>query len=253
MPYLSKITLNTRRHDTLALLSNPHRLHATILGGLTVQPVTERVLWRLDRKTPHLAEVLVLTESRPSWQNLLQQADSPGGEALIADYTPLLERIVLGRDFAFRLRANPVQCLQQPIKPSENQKMRMNAASDTQSRQRGFRVAYRTADQQIQWLLTRAERHGFTIPTVETTPGIDFGIPSVPAPAVSLIARETLRFRKRSGSSPITLSTVTFQGQLRVTRPDDLRAALLKGIGPAKGYGQGLLTLAPLPKGTVTG
>jgi hypothetical protein len=34
-------------------------------------------------------------------------------------------------------------------------------------------------------------------------------------------------------------------GRLRVTDPDTLRNALPAGIGPAKGYGQGLLTLAP--------
>ncbi|MDQ0745874.1 hypothetical protein QF034_000105 [Streptomyces africanus] len=44
----------------------------------------------------------------------------------------------------------------------------------------------------------------------------------------------------------VTLSTATFEGRLRVTDPDTLRASLLGGIGPAKGYGQGLLTLAPL-------
>lgn len=33
MPYLSKIALNPRRRSALALLPNPHRLHAAVLGG----------------------------------------------------------------------------------------------------------------------------------------------------------------------------------------------------------------------------
>ncbi|MEU7085846.1 type I-E CRISPR-associated protein Cas6/Cse3/CasE [Streptomyces achromogenes] len=45
----------------------------------------------------------------------------------------------------------------------------------------------------------------------------------------------------------ITLSCATFQGRIRVTDPEALRAALLGGVGPSKGYGQGLLTLGPLP------
>ncbi|MFI5792360.1 type I-E CRISPR-associated protein Cas6/Cse3/CasE [Streptomyces sp. NPDC051677] len=256
MPYLSKIALNPRRRSGLALLSNPHRMHATILSGLAVQPVTERLLWRLEANTAHRAEILVLTQSRPSWEHLVEQAgwpDADGGEALIADYTPLLQRIVVGREFAFRLTANPVQSVQRPVKPSDEQTARLKAGADnpdTPGRYRGFRVAHRTAAQQIGWLLKQAQRNGFTIPaapTAEPAPGITLDVPLDPAPAVSLISRDLLRFNKRPNGPRLTISTATFQGRLRVADSDALRNALLGGIGPAKGYGQGLLTLAPLP------
>ncbi|MFB8137496.1 type I-E CRISPR-associated protein Cas6/Cse3/CasE [Streptomyces mirabilis] len=256
MPYLSKVALNPRRRSALALLSNPHRLHAAVLGGLAVQPVAERILWRLETNTAHRAEILVLTNSRPSWEHLVEQGGWPGadgGEPLIADYTPLLQRIVLGREFAFRLTANPVQSVQRPDKPSDEQTARLKAGADapgTPIRRRGFRVAHRTADQQISWLLKQADRHGFTIPTAaitEPAPGLRIDESLVPAPAVALTARDVLRFHKRTNGPRVTVSTATFQGRLRVTDPDALRNALLAGIGPAKGYGQGLLTLAPLP------
>ncbi|UXY32449.1 type I-E CRISPR-associated protein Cas6/Cse3/CasE [Streptomyces sp. HUAS TT20] len=256
MPYLSKIALNPRRSSALALLSNPHRLHAAVQGGLAVQPVTERVLWRLETNTAHRAEVLVLTASRPSWEHLVEQAGWPGadgGQPLIADYTPLLQRIAQGREFAFRLTANPVQSVQRPDKPSDEQTTRLKAGTDAvgaPARHRGFRVAHRTAAQQIGWLLHQASRHGFTIPTADTpepAPGLSTDTPLDPAPAVTLTARDTLRFTKRTNGPRVTVSTATFQGRLRVTDPDALRNALLAGIGPAKGYGQGLLTLAPLP------
>ncbi|WP_413807637.1 type I-E CRISPR-associated protein Cas6/Cse3/CasE [Streptomyces sp. OE57] len=67
--------------------------------------------------------------------------------------------------------------------------------------------------------------------------------PSAP-PAVTLIVDDIPRFRKRADGPRITIAT--FRGRPRVTDPD----ALLTGIGPAKGYGQGLLTLAPLPAET---
>jgi CRISPR system Cascade subunit CasE len=63
---------------------------------------------------------------------------------------------------------------------------------------------------------------------------------------VSIVSRDILRFRKQPDGSRVILSTATCEGRLRVTDPDALRASLLGGIGPAKGYGQGLLTLAPL-------
>ncbi|MGC5236920.1 type I-E CRISPR-associated protein Cas6/Cse3/CasE [Streptomyces albogriseolus] len=253
MPYLSKVALNPRRRAAVSLLSSPHRLHAAILAGLAVQPVTERVLWRLDSNTPHRADILVLTESRPSWTHLIDDAGWPGadgGAPLIADYTPLLERLARGREFGFRLIANPVQSVSRLSRPSEQQAARLREGADNGTRTRGFRVAHRTAAQQLQWLIKRCERHGFVIPDAIATPpapGLQAEDQDLPAgPAVTIVSRDILRFRKRPDGPRVTLSTATFEGRLRVTDPDTLRATLLEGIGPAKGYGQGLLTLAPL-------
>ncbi|MEU5510758.1 type I-E CRISPR-associated protein Cas6/Cse3/CasE [Streptomyces fungicidicus] len=253
MPYLSKIALNPRRRAAVALLSSPHRLHAAILSGLAVQPVTERVLWRLENNTPHRADILVLTESRPSWAHLVDDAGWPGadgGTPLIADYAPLLERLARGREFGFRLTANPVQSVPRPSRPSEQQAARLKEDADKGSRHRGFRVAHRTAAQQLEWLLKRCDRHGFAIPDATATPpapGLQTQDQDLSVgPAVTVVSREILRFRKRPDGPRVTLSTATFEGRLRVTDPDTLRATLLGGIGPAKGYGQGLLTLAPL-------
>ncbi|EMF02056.1 type I-E CRISPR-associated protein Cas6/Cse3/CasE [Streptomyces mobaraensis NBRC 13819 = DSM 40847] len=254
MPYLSKIALNPRRRGAVALLANPHCLHAAVMNGLAHQPVTERVLWRLETNTPHRAEILVLTQSRPSWQGLVEDAGWPGadgGEPLIADYSPLLHRVVEEQEFAFRLTANPVQSVLQPSKPSPEQNRRLAAPADGRRWPRGVRVAHRTTAQQLDWLFRQAKRHGFTIPPVDPAaapaPGLEPDTPPVPAPAVSLVSRDILRFRKKQNGPRVTISTATFQGRLRVTDAEALRTALLNGIGPAKGYGQGLLTLAPVP------
>ncbi|CAM5647175.1 hypothetical protein STENM327S_06149 [Streptomyces tendae] len=63
---------------------------------------------------------------------------------------------------------------------------------------------------------------------------------------MTIVARDILRFRKVRRSTRHSVPTATFEGRLHATDPDALRATLLGGIGPAKGYGQGLLTLAPL-------
>ncbi|MFF2026720.1 type I-E CRISPR-associated protein Cas6/Cse3/CasE [Streptomyces sp. NPDC058171] len=257
MPYLSKIALNPRRSSSLGLLANPHRIHATVLAGLATQPVTERVLWRLEHDNPHRAELLVLTESRPDWTHLVEQSgwpDADNGAPLVANYTPLLDKIVYGREFAFRLTANPVQSLRHPTKPSPQQaerRAKQDAQPGTAAERgvRGIRMPHRTTHQQLHWLYDRATRHGFTIPTTNeptTPPTLGLGQPGTPAPAVSLTSRDILRFNRHRNGPRVTLSTATYQGRLRVTDPDALRHTLLHGIGPAKAYGQGLLTLAPL-------
>ncbi|MEU4094787.1 type I-E CRISPR-associated protein Cas6/Cse3/CasE [Streptomyces sp. NPDC026673] len=258
MPYLSKIPLNPRRRGATALLGNPYRLHTAVLAGLALQPVSERVLWRLESHTAHRAELLVLTESRPAWQHLIEEAgwpDADGGQAFTADYAPVLERLVVGREFAFKLTANPVHSVRRPSQPKAAQASRLEGqdsipGTSTERSARGVRVPQRTAAQQLNWLLNKADRHGFTIPAMDPATGAP--APShespqsqAPTPAVSLFARNILYFRKHSQGRQITLATATFQGKLRVTDPTALRAALLCGIGPGRGYGQGLLTLAP--------
>ncbi|MCM3884608.1 type I-E CRISPR-associated protein Cas6/Cse3/CasE [Frankia sp. R82] len=257
MTYLSRVWLNPLRTRAQALLRSPENMHAAILGGLAVQPVTERVLWRLETREPHRAELLILTESRPSWVHLVEQAGWPGAdgsEAMIRDYQPLLDRLQHGREFAFRLRANPVTATRHPTNPSVAQKEHLAAA-----RPRGVRLPHRTAAHQLTWLTSRIDRWGFTL------------LPTASGPAVALTARERLTFSKkarageetgtRTGNSgqpgaqsrgkekdrrQVVLSTATFDGALRVTDPELARRTLLHGVGPAKAYGCGLLTLAPL-------
>lgn len=250
MTYLSRIWLNPLRSGAQALLRSPENMHAAVLGGLAVQPVTERVLWRLETREQHRAELLVLTDSRPSWAHLVEQAGWPGAdgaEAMIRDYQPLLDRLQHGREFAFRLRANPVTATRTPTNPSAAQKEHLATP-----RPRGVRVPHRTAAHQLTWLTNRVDRWGFTL--LQTGTG----------PAVALTARERLTFAKKARGSTerlresrggdektcrVVLSTATFDGALRVTDPDLARRTLLDGVGPAKAYGCGLLTLAPLPTG----
>ncbi|MBT2392365.1 type I-E CRISPR-associated protein Cas6/Cse3/CasE [Streptomyces sp. ISL-1] len=57
------------------------------------------------------------------------------------------------------------------------------------------------------------------------------------------------RDQNASGRRPVSLVTVTFEGRLEVGDPGALRGTLTQGLGRAKAYGCGLMTLAPLPGG----
>lgn len=232
MPYLSRIWLNPLRSRAQLFLRNPHALHAAVLGGLARQPVTERVLWRLDTAQQHRLELLVLTDSRPSWEHLVEQAGWPNADEPqheVRDYEPLLAKIQRGRDFRLRVRANPVSATKKPEKPSVAQEKQL-----TEHRPRGVRVAHRTAAHQLEWFRTRLPRCGFE--PLE----------------VALVARDRLVFSKSDGDARhrVVLSTATCDALVRVADAELVRHRLLAGLGPAKGYGCGLLTLAPLTRET---
>jgi len=233
MPYLSRIYLNPLRTGAQSLLHNPQRMHAAVLGGLSRQPVTERVLWRLETEA-HRASLLVLTRSTPSWEHLIEQAgwsaaDEP--QAIVRSYEPLLARAERGREFRFRLRANPVSSTRTPLKPSKEQQLRLEASE----RPRGVRVAHLTAAHQLNWLISRIEARGFSLPRLADD-----------LPDVRVGARDRMVFAKPGSANGkrVVIQTATFDGRLRIEDPALAQATLLDGIGSARAYGCGLLTLA---------
>jgi CRISPR system Cascade subunit CasE len=129
-------------------------------------------------------------------------------------HTPLLEHLAPGSQWAFRLTANPV-----------------HSGRKTDDSARSQRFGHITVAQQTTWLLDRAGKNGFTIPD---TTGKE--------PDVAVTGRRTWRFPRQGHT--VTLATATYEGRLEVTDPALLRRALTHGMGPAKGYGCGLLTLA---------
>jgi len=63
---------------------------------------------------------------------------------------------------------------------------------------------------------------------------------------VELSERATSRFRKKEDERRVTIARTTYVGALEVTDADSLSRTLCQGLGHARAYGCGLLTLAPL-------
>ncbi|WNV85010.1 type I-E CRISPR-associated protein Cas6/Cse3/CasE [Umezawaea sp. Da 62-37] len=251
MTYLSRIRLNPVRSQSREFLRNPRTLHAAVMQGLPEPPATDRVLWRVDSRG-HRVDLLVLTPTRPDWSHVVEQAgwpDAEGEHVLVRDYTPLLGHLAVGREFAFRLTANPVQSTMTPDKLTDSQRERHG--EDRPSR--GLRVAHRTVAHQIDWLLRRTTKWGFTVPvsrTAAAAPGITSTADNPDPHEVRVVNTIGYRIAKKGLRHPVTMRAVSFEGRLAVTDPNLLRTAMLTGIGPNKAYGCGLLTLAPLRSGS---
>lgn len=225
--FFTQMPLNPQRRSTRELVVSPQRVHAAVLAGFLPGVASRsRVLWRLDSDGPHDLTLFVVSGEAPSFDSLAEQAGwSANPVWRTADYGRFLSRLDEGQRWVFRLRANPIR----------------NVRDDRQSTgdplQRGSRVPLIKEADQRDWLLTRSSALGF-----EVVPGASGGA------NLSVTQSRRQKFGRRSDGEArtVTLQTVQYDGVLEVTGTSALRRALTEGIGGAKGYGCGLLTLAAL-------
>lgn len=235
--YLSRMYLNPQRRGTRNLLTNPEALHATVLSAFPPNASGStsegRVLWRLDTDGGKLA-LYISSPTRPSFSHLQEQAGWENQESwTIHEYAPVLDTLSVGKQFAFRLAANPVRSVRDPETGKSKRK------------------AHVTVARQRQWLMERAELIG--VKFLEAEVGADSGtgasdaeFSDVDNAAVAVTRRETLKFKRRGRT--VTIARTQFDGAFEIVDPEKLRSAMCNGIGKAKGYGCGLLTVAPIPR-----
>lgn len=227
--YISRMPLNLARFSTKQLVGSPYKMHAAVEHAFPPNAVRAdeqgRILWRIDYiESDHSTWLYVVSPEKPDFTHLVEQAGWPTASAWeTKDYTPLLSRIAVGQQWQFRFRGNTVR------KALANQ-ARFSTQSDAHIV--GKIQSHITVPHQLEWLLKRTEEHGFVIP--QTAEGA----------AVTVTHRKLEKF-KRDGAT-VTLSTAVFEGALEVIDANRFRHALCHGIGRAKGFGCGLLTVAPL-------
>ncbi|MDT0529167.1 type I-E CRISPR-associated protein Cas6/Cse3/CasE [Micromonospora sp. DSM 115977] len=218
--FLTRFQINPARRGARKLLSSPHAMHAAVRAAFAVAEDHERdgtrTLWRLDTPATATVHLYIVSPGRPDLTHLVEQAGWPTTETwVIRDYGGLLGSLRPGQDWAFRLTANPT-----------HNGRKTTDAKETQ------RFGYLREEEQVGWLASRAARNGFALATQQDG-----------RPNLRLHRRQTQTFRRGMGA--VTLTTVTYDGILHVTDADAFRRALTSGIGHAKAYGCGLLTLAP--------
>lgn len=208
---LTRMDLNARRAGARKLVASPQAMHAALLSGFPPDVEAGRVLWRLDQGASLHPRLWMVSAATPDLTHLEEQAGWPNQPTHRSiHYGGLLEALTEGQTWAFRVTVNPTH------------------RADHGGRKKVF--AHVTADQQVGWLLSRQERMGARL------------VDDADEPSFALVGREHKRFRR--GADQVTLGAATFDGTLVVTDAGALRETLTAGLGRAKAYGCGLLTLA---------
>ncbi|MFJ2028386.1 type I-E CRISPR-associated protein Cas6/Cse3/CasE [Streptosporangium sp. NPDC087985] len=226
--YLTRFRINTARVGARRLLSSPQNLHAAVMSSFAEIPLSEndgpRVLWRIDRNSRAETYLCLVSPAKPDLTHLVEQAGWPEtGRWETYDYEPFLSRLAAGDQWAFRLTANPVHS----IRRTDGEPTKL--------------TAHVGLHHQVRWLLQRQEPAGFKVVEKPVERRL---LPEGDQHELIVHDRRQLAFKKAGQRQSVTLVTVTFDGRLEVTDPDALRNTLTRGLGRAKAYGCGLMTLA---------
>ena len=181
-------------------------------------------LFRIDPAADGRAAVLVQSAVKPDWGYAFHNA----GYLLAApaQVKPYGARFAEGQRLRFRLVANPTRRLSKHSRERDGQPV--------DKKWIGKRVPV-PPDQLLDWLaewrVRPDESPGFCIDKDSTT-----------------VQAGYIYVNKGGSDGGQRLRSVRYDGILEVTDPDKFRNTLLRGIGPGKAFGFGLLSVAPTPR-----
>jgi CRISPR system Cascade subunit CasE len=252
--YLSRLCLALRNRETQRLLGDCHAMHRLVMRGFPDVPESAArqalgVLYRVEeRPVAGVAAVLVQSRAVPHWAFETDRVQVEGPRPMDG----LLSRIVPGAQFRFRLRANPVrrvhelatQMMDERPDQARGGAPRRDYIED--AKWKGKRVELRREEDRLDWLTRRGKDAGFRLLTARLEPaGRD--VPVARADPSPGMRGERPAADGRGRGERLSFGTALFEGVLEVEDPDRLREAIAAGIGPAKAFGCGLLSIAPVP------
>lgn len=226
--FLSKLVLNLRDRQARRDLARPYDMHRTLMNGYPYPRVEHRcdLLFRVEASRTGPPVMLVQTRDEPDWAVL------PAGYLLeLAVCKPFNLSVMPGQRLRFRLRANPTKRV-----AAKNERLGGVML--------GKRIGLATEADQVRWLLRKAELGGFRVPgewvdTKHPETGEPIQIPNF---RVDVVPEGRDRNDKPGYAGEFV--AVRFEGVLIVSDSAQLVRTVAAGIGSAKAFGYGLLSVA---------
>ncbi len=208
--YLTKLLLNPLSRQVVRDLANPYDLHRSLLSAFpdAADGGPGRVLFRVE--PPQTSD----------WYD-----DQPPAPVVLlqSEQAPDWQKSGLHRDY-FRERLLPKPL---PDSFAANTRLRFRLRANPTVKRDGKRHALFEEDAQLKWLHRKAEESGFQVVDVAVAP-----------------EGNSLGTKLNGRRHDITHFAVKFDGELIVTNQSLFAEVVKNGIGSAKGFGFGLLSLA---------
>lgn len=207
--FLSRLLLNATSRRVWTEISRPYELHRTLMRAFLPAQASEneRILFRLDRdREEDMGAILLLVQSQEE-PNWTSLETARGFLREPPQCKPFTPIFHPGQVLRFRLRANP-----------------------TVKRQ-GKRFGLMKEEEQLGWLRRKGEVGGFAPLSVVVIPERQM---------------EDKKTDDTGHSHDLTLTAVRFDGVLQITDLTTFNRTLEQGVGSGKGFGFGLLSVAPM-------
>jgi CRISPR system Cascade subunit CasE len=236
--FLSSLQLDPLSRQVQNELAVPYEMHRTLCHAFPDLNGDEwklaRVLFRVDDNNGRL-QLLVQSKRKPDWHAFrthLNGARYLLNEPKVKEWRPQLQE---GDTLQFRLVENPT------------------FRSKSDGSKQGQRIGLYREIERLDWLARQSERCGFSLPKVQMTfrrntrslvfRGRTYDELVLKLPTCQVIDLND-GHRHPSPNPKIQLSAARFEGVLNITNLNIFTQSLENGIGPAKGFGFGLLSIA---------
>ncbi|WP_422138500.1 type I-E CRISPR-associated protein Cas6/Cse3/CasE [Endozoicomonas sp. ALC020] len=203
--YLAKV------HISPAKSNNAYELHRALWQLFPDRPDDNRTFLFRVESWSHATGAQVLMQS------LSKPADGSEHARCLATKA-VNYKFQEGQQLRFRLRCNPVKAVKDERKGTVTRNGRTHI--------RSVRVPLFREEEQQQWLKSKLKRAGARLQ------------------AVNIVQENPIYFRKTREMRSGKVQPVLFEGVLLVVEPSALQKAVAEGIGPAKSFGMGLMSLA---------
>jgi CRISPR system Cascade subunit CasE len=238
MIFLSRLQLDPLSRRAQTEMARPYEMHRTLCHAFPKLTGAEwtaaRVLFRVDDDGRRL-QLLVQSKQEPDWHTFARHLGNSRyllAPPQVKEWQPQFRA---GQTLRFRLMANPT--------------FRPKKADGGDGERRGL---YREHER-LDWLARQSTRCGFVLPQVRTTVkrngepmtfrGRSHDELALDLPVCQVIDLNDGR-RLPLADRKIQFSAARFDGVLQISNVDLFAHALENGIGPAKGFGFGLLSVA---------
>jgi len=219
MTYLTRLILNPRSRQVRNELADPYEMHRTVMKAFAGNlQKDERVLFRVDLPRTGIPTLLVQSKYKPYWAEitaphknyLLDESYLPFGEENLAfkeiDFS---KKLHTGQRLAFRLRANPIKRIKETRK----------------------RIGLYKEEEQLAWLKRKLSYEN--------------AAKLISARVVNKSDQSGKLFKENDKKRRMKFHAILFEGILGIKDQAEFQMMLEAGIGPGKGLGFGLLSLAP--------